>query len=206
MGPSVTQQRSKRPKLSQPARHSFSSAADQQDNAKALYPCRRVLKELMHHQMAWPFLKPVDPVDLKACADRIREHFRVKMIENGDFHRKLEVTTSGQRHFIRHSEILHVEASGSYACIYKTDGTRLMVSKNLKYVESLIDNPKFVRVHNSQLVHLNKIRQCNYRTNSITLVNGKEIALAVRKREDLRRRMAELLSSEDGTGLDASVA
>ncbi len=151
-------------------------------------------------------LKPIDPVDLQACAERIREHYRIKMIENGDFHRKLEITTSGQRHFIRHSEILHVEASGSYACIYKSDGGRLMVSKNLKYVESLINNSKFVRVHNSQLVHLNKIRQCNYRTNSITLVNGKEIALAVRKREDLRRRMAELLSNENDGGFNAAVA
>ena len=151
-------------------------------------------------------LKPVDAVDLKACANRIQEHFRIKMLENGDFHRKLEVTTSGQRHFIRHSEILHVEASGSYACIYKTDGSRLMVSKNLKYVENLIDNPKFVRVHNSQLVHLNKIRQCNYRTNSITLMNGKEIALAVRKREDLRRRMAELVSREEQNGLGTALA
>jgi hypothetical protein len=54
---------------------------------------------------------------------------------------------------------------------------------------------------------LNKIRQCNYRTNSITLVNGKEIALAVRKREDLRRRMAEMLSTdEDPSGFDAAVA
>ena len=151
-------------------------------------------------------LKPIDPVDLQACAERIREHYRIKMLENGDFHRKLEITTSGQRHFIRHSEILHVEASGSYACIYKTDGGRLMVSKNPKYVESLINNSKFVRVHNSQLVHLNKIRQCNYRTNSITLVNGKEIALAVRKREDLRRRMAELLSNENDGGFSAAVA
>ena len=81
-----------------------------------------------------------------------------------------------------------------------------MVSKNLKYVESLINNSKFVRVHNSQLVHLNKIRQCNYRTNSITLVNGKEIALAVRKREDLRRRMAELLSTDNEGGFNAAVA
>ena len=80
------------------------------------------------------------------------------------------------------------------------------VSKNLKYVENLIDNPKFVRVHNSQLVHLNKIRQCNYRTNSITLMNGKEIALAVRKREDLRRRMAELVSREEQNGLGTALA
>ena len=63
-----------------------------------------------------------------------------------------------------------------------------------------------MRVHNSQLVHLNKIRQCNYRTNSITLVNGKEIALAVRKREDLRRRMAELLSNDNEEGFNAAVA
>jgi two-component system LytT family response regulator len=144
-------------------------------------------------------LKPVDIDDLKACAERIQSHYQVKMIENGDYHRKLEITTSGQRHFIRHSEILHIEASGSYACIYKTDGKRLMVSKNLKYVENLIDNPKFVRVHNSQLVHLNKVKQCNYRTNALTLVNGKEIKLAVRKKESLRRQMAEFdLNQEEG--------
>jgi hypothetical protein len=85
MGPSVTQQRSKRPKLSQPARHSFSSAADQQDNAKALYPCRRVLKELMNHQMAWPFLKPVDPMQVPGYYDVIKD-----AIDLGTIKKRLE--------------------------------------------------------------------------------------------------------------------
>ena len=85
MGPSVTQQRSKRPKLSQPARHSFSSAADQQDNAKALLPCRRVLKELMHHHMAWPFLKPVDPMQVPGYYDVIKD-----AIDLGTIKKRLE--------------------------------------------------------------------------------------------------------------------
>jgi len=57
--PSITQQRSKRPKLQvQPSRASMGAAAEPKSEFKT---CRKLLAELMRHRSCGPFLKPVDP-------------------------------------------------------------------------------------------------------------------------------------------------
>jgi two-component system LytT family response regulator len=144
-------------------------------------------------------LKPIDRDELKACARRILMHFYHKrkpgMGALPPAPRRFEIVTSGKRHFVRHDDILHIEACGSYATLYLSSGRRLTISKNLKKVENILDDPTFFRVHNSQIVRLNCIHSCNYRTHTITLDNGKEIPMAVRKREELRKRMSILIAS-----------
>ncbi|MEZ7816740.1 MAG: LytTR family DNA-binding domain-containing protein [Flavobacteriales bacterium] len=144
-------------------------------------------------------LKPIDKDELKACARRILMHFYLKrkpgMGALPPAPRRFEIVTSRKRHFVRHEDILHIEACGSYSTLYLESGRRLTISKNLKKVEDILDDPTFFRVHNSQIVHLNFIHSCNYKTHSITLTSGKEIPMAVRKREELRKRMTSLIAS-----------
>ena len=109
--------------------------------------------------------------------------------------RRLEISTSGKRHFVKHEDILHIEACGSYSTIFLGSGRRITISKNLKRIEDILDDPSFFRVHNSQIVNLSRIHQCNYRLHLVTLDNGKEIPLAVRKREQLRTQMQQLIAS-----------
>ena len=109
--------------------------------------------------------------------------------------RRLEISTSGKRHFVKHEDIMHIEACGSYSTIFLGTGRRITISKNLKRIEAILDDPTFFRVHNSQIVNLTRIHQCNYRLHQVTLDNGKEIPLAVRKREQLRHQMQQLMSS-----------
>ena len=54
--------------------------------------------------------------------------------------RRLEVHTSGKRHFVRHQDILHAEAEGSYTTLHLKGGKRLTLSKNLKRVEAMLDS------------------------------------------------------------------
>lgn len=144
-------------------------------------------------------LKPIDKDELKACSRRILMHFYKKRKPGSGAlppaPRRLEISTTGKRHFVKHDDILHIEACGSYSTLYLTTGRRLTISKNLKRVSGLLDDPLFFRVHNSQIVNLNRIHQCNYRLHLVTLDNGKEIPMAVRKREQLRHQMQQLIAS-----------
>lgn len=70
---SVTQQRSKRPKLTSQPRASHGGAAEAQRDEKALKACARVLKELLQHPQAWPFGKPVDPNQVPGYYDVITD-------------------------------------------------------------------------------------------------------------------------------------
>lgn len=142
-------------------------------------------------------LKPVDPEELKSCAKRITRHFYDKggdgTMYGAHVDRKIEFMTSGHRHFVRHTDIEYIEASGSYSEVYLTNGRKITVSKNLKKIEDSLDDDMFYRVHNSFLVRLPSVDSCNYRTNSLRLIGGAEISMSVRRREEVRRRLAALM-------------
>ena len=88
---------------------------------------------------------------------------------------------------------LYVEASGSYSTFYLESGKRITVSKNLKRIEQMLQDPVFQRVHNSFLVRLASVQSYNHRNGTLHLQNGKEVPIAVRKREAVRQRLVELM-------------
>ena len=71
--PSITQQRSKRAKVSAAPRASFGGGGGaSQDATKALRMCSRIVKELLQHPHAWPFAKPVDVNQVPGYYDVIK--------------------------------------------------------------------------------------------------------------------------------------
>ena len=58
---------------------------DPSEKNKALVPCRRYLNELMRHQLAGPFLKPVDPLLVPGYYDVIKD-----VIDLGTIKKRLE--------------------------------------------------------------------------------------------------------------------
>lgn len=144
-------------------------------------------------------LKPIDRDELQACSRRILMHFykqgKEKPTSSTPAPRRLEISTNGKRHFVKHEDILHIEACGSYSTVFLNSGRRITISKNLKRIEDMLDDPLFFRVHNSQIVNFNRIHQCNYSLFLVTLDNGKDIPMAVRKREQLKHQMHQLMAS-----------
>jgi two-component system LytT family response regulator len=90
-----------------------------------------------------------------------------------------------------------VEASGSYATFYLLSGRRITVSKNLRKVEELLADDQFFRVHNSQLVRMSHVESLNVRAGTLTLRGGRQVPFAVRKRDEVRRRLAALMVGAD---------
>ena len=114
-------------------------------------------------------LKPMDERDLVACAKRITEKPLIARGENTAERpggRRIELVTSGQR---------------------------ITVSKNLKRIEQMLQVPVFHRAHNSFLVRLAAVQSYNHRNGTLHLQNGKEVPIAVRKRDAVRQRLVELM-------------
>lgn len=144
-------------------------------------------------------LKPIDRDELQACARRILMHFYHHRIPGegalSAAMRRLEICTSGKRHFVRHKDIVHVEAEGSYTTFHLASGRRITMSKNLKRVEEMLNSDMFFRAHNSHLVQLERVTSCNYRDNTVALDTGAIVPMAVRKREALKQRLSLLMSA-----------
>lgn len=92
--------------------------------------------------------------------------------------------TSGIRS-VRLSDILFLEADGSYTTIHTIDHKPIVVSKRLKLFENSLFNIHFIRVNRNYLVNLFHIVEINKRDYFLTLSNGSQLEFSQRKKDDL---------------------
>lgn len=81
--------------------------------------------------------------------------------------------------FVDQNEILYLEADNSYTTVYFSNGSKVVVSKNLKEFIGIINSPNFFKPHRSFYVNSNHIRQYNRQDNgSLLMDNGQTIYIA----------------------------
>ena len=61
--------------------------------------------------------------------------------------------------FIKTQNIIRCEAEGNYVIIYQSGKEKILITKNLGDIESMLDAKEFFRVHNSHLVNLSHIKK-----------------------------------------------
>ena len=79
--------------------------------------------------------------------------FKVLSEQNSDFQR-IAIPTSEGIEFVDPKHIIRCVAEGNYTRIQVKDNKDIFISKTLKQVEKLINNPSFIRPHNSHLVNM----------------------------------------------------
>lgn len=151
-------------------------------------------------------LKPVDPEELiravHKLSQKISDETKNKQFElleqkisNKDLGKKqLAISTLEGIYFATLDEIIHVDADSSYTKIYLTSGEMIMSSKPLKYFEELLEDYDFVRVHQSHIINLKLIRRyVRGDGGQVIMLNGTEIEVSRRKKDDLLAKISETL-------------
>lgn len=91
----------------------------------------------------------------------------------------LAITTNTGLIFAKRSDILYCLSDGAYCNIYLLGGRKLTVSKNLKEVETTLDDDRFYRIHHSHLINLDHVYSyLNNQQNCVKMSNGEELAVA----------------------------
>ncbi|WP_144607144.1 LytR/AlgR family response regulator transcription factor [Algoriphagus algorifonticola] len=137
-------------------------------------------------------LKPVDGEDL----DRVLKKLKTKKgleSESG----KVLLNTDQELHLIDPGEISFCESEGSYSWVISKSGTRILVSKNLKHLESILPDQQFFRIHHSYLVNVQRINLLD-KTHSNVILDSGEILPLSRLR---KKRFLETLKSTLKKGL-----
>jgi two-component system LytT family response regulator len=101
-------------------------------------------------------LKPVDIQELKNCLDKIRENKEIKT-DPHSYSNTINVPVKDGIIFIKTSDIIRLEASGSYTTFYLDNKIKQVASKSLKEFEYQLNPLTFYRCHNSHVVNLNKV-------------------------------------------------
>ena len=100
--------------------------------------------------------------------------------------------------FRKPADILYLQAEGNYTSIWFKDGSRTLLSQNLRHTERLLHGrAEFVRVHRSHTVNLTCLeRYVRGRNAYVVLDNGQEIPVAQARRSEFWQTLRDYFSVE----------
>lgn len=136
-------------------------------------------------------MKPVDAEHLKSAIEDVKVRISEKqgnlntLMQYFDRVEMVKVPSSNGFYFIKKKDIVYCQSDSNYCNIITTEGNYL-ISKTLKYVEELIDDDDFLRVHQSYLVNIHHVKEY-VRKNGATLVlsNGDSVKVSQAKKDVL---------------------
>jgi two-component system LytT family response regulator len=140
-------------------------------------------------------VKPVAIKDLQQTIERL-EHFSVKKSrERAEVLKKnlanpktqedlITIPANDGLEFIQIKQIIRIESSSNYSKLILQDGQHLLVTRQLKDFEEILEDHRFYRVHHSHLVNLNYIaKYVRGDGGQITMKNGDIVDVSRRKKE-----------------------
>lgn len=144
-------------------------------------------------------LKPVQPPDLELAVDKVRRLKRrgnsqrqldflieqIRDIENNTV-KKIALPTFDGLEFVRLDDILYCQSDGAYTHVFFTSGKKMYISKPLRFLEDILCDYHFFRVHNSYIVNLNHVRKYSKTDGGILIMeNGDQVRVSRSKKQEL---------------------
>jgi two-component system, LytTR family, response regulator len=140
-------------------------------------------------------VKPVAIEDLQQTVDRLgnfsvkKTRERAKLLKQNLANPKsqedhIAIPTNDGLEFIQIKQIIRIESSSNYSKLILQNGQQLLVTRQLKDFEELLQDYRFYRVHHSHLVNLNFIaKYIRGDGGQISMRNGDMIDVSRRKKE-----------------------
>lgn len=124
-------------------------------------------------------------IDMKQAGNRMLDYLKYKEEAIIPAIEKIALPSLDGYVFVKPTQILRCEASGSYTTFHLKDGQKLLVSMRLKACEQLLPGNVFFRVHHSHIVNLDYIQKyVKGRGGHVELEDGTVIDVAATRRDD----------------------
>lgn len=91
---------------------------------------------------------------------------------------KLILPVSDGFEFVNVKDIIYLKAEGSYTKLSLQQNKNLLICKSLKEMEKKINNPAFLRVHQTFLVNMEFVQRYNQREQRIELCGEQQIRVS----------------------------
>ncbi len=143
-------------------------------------------------------LKPVDPDELKSALTKVNQALdkedlakRLDTLLHNLYHvekaqKKLVLKTFDQINIIDVKDIVQCISDKNYTVFVMTDGSRLMVSKNLGEYEEMLGDYGFFRIHHSHLVNIDFISKYDKKNGGVLILkDNTQVPVSLRKKNIL---------------------
>jgi len=142
-------------------------------------------------------LKPIDKEDLIGAVKKVvekkdphisKQHLDVlmqNMAPSGE-NQRVALPSKNGFEFVLMQDILYCEADGNYTYFYMADKKRRLISRPMKEVEKMLNDPSFCRIHNSYLINLNQTqRYVRGDGGYVEMLDGTTLNVARSKKDEL---------------------
>ena len=107
-------------------------------------------------------------------------------------HKKIAIHTSNGLEYLNTTDIIRIEADGSYSNIFLNNNKKIIASKNLKELQNNLSPDIFYRAHNSHLINLLKVKRFLRNEGAVEMNDGSIVTLSRRNRDEFIQQMAKL--------------
>lgn len=145
-------------------------------------------------------LKPIDIDELQTAVEKVANHIKLFKNQNKNDDRISNLASSlnsraeikkltlpfGQGFkMIDVDDIIYIEADSNYSVVHLVNQENITVSKVLREFEELLPTEQFVRVHKSNIINLNHLKEYNSKNGlQVFLKNGEVINISRRRASD----------------------
>lgn len=160
-----------------------------------------ILKAMRANAMDY-LMKPVDGTELAEAVERAEKHLLNKhnqnlkignLLSNGtqpEEQQRIAIPGKNGYDFVSIPEICYCKAEGAYTCIYFIDQRKVLISKALGEIETMLPSRTFERIHHSVIVNVSQIRQFKKSDGlSVAMSNGDTLSVARSKKDQLLLRL-----------------
>lgn len=147
-------------------------------------------------------LKPIDPDELVEAVSKAKsqiagqkEKFDLLLdnVKSNTAPKKLALHTLEKIHVVEIANIIRCESSGNYTLFYFSDRPKLLVTKTLKEFDAMLQEYRFLRVHQSHLINSEHVKEFVKSDGGyIVLLDGTKIPVSVRKRASVVKMLEAL--------------
>ena len=132
-------------------------------------------------------LKPVEAEELILAVRRAFRNLNSKSRKSEKMGSRLSIYDGEQYMIVDRSDIIRMEASGSYTRFVLRDRPDILASRRLGYYEGQLENDVFFRCHHSHVINLGHILSIDRGKNgNIRLRNNDLVPLATSRKDQLK--------------------
>jgi len=143
-------------------------------------------------------LKPIDPDELIEAVKKLMKDEKKSTIKDSlnlllenlkDIHpgnKRIALNSADKVHMVNINDIIRCESQGGYTIFYLQNKEQIVVTKNLKEYEHLLEEYSFIRVHHSHLINFTYLKEYVKKDGGYAIMTDKsEVPVSFRKRNNL---------------------
>ena len=143
-------------------------------------------------------LKPIDPDELIEAVNKLEQNSKKENVQESislllenmkdikPDNKRIALNSADKVHMVYIKDIVRCESQGGYTVFYLTSKEQIVVTKNLKEYEHLLEEHSFIRVHHSHLINFSYLKEYVKKDGGYAIMtDNSQVPVSFRKRNNL---------------------